>query len=413
MTIAMDFGALPPEINSARIYSGPGSAPMLTAAAAWNALAAELRSTATSYQAVTSGLTSEGWRGSAATSMAAAAAPYGVWMNATAAQAEQTANQATAAAGAYETALAATVPPPVIAANRAQLMSLIATNVLGQNTPAIAATEVQYGEMWAQDAVAMYGYAGSSAAASRVTPFSAPQQTTNPGALAAQAAAVTQATGTSAGTSTQTTLSQLTSAVPTALQQLASPTSSTSSSSGLGGMLGLLTGSGSGNSQLDSFWNQWGPNANIWNTIFSSGFYMPSNTMGAFTSLLGANAAGNAAGEAMGAAATGGLGAELAGPLGGLGGVGGLGSGVSAGLGKAASIGPLSVPPSWTAITPPISPLGSALGDTPLTAPPAVAAGMPGFAPTGMAGRGAAGAAIADTRFLIRPPMVPSWSAAG
>ena len=57
-----------------------------------------------------------------------------------------------------------TVPPPVIAANRTQLASLIATNVLGQNTPAIAANEAQYGEMWAQDAAAMYGYAANSAA---------------------------------------------------------------------------------------------------------------------------------------------------------------------------------------------------------------------------------------------------------
>ncbi|MGH3598192.1 MAG: PPE family protein [Mycobacterium sp.] len=415
MTAVFDFGALPPEINSGRMYSGPGSAPMLAAASAWNGLAAELRSQAASYSSVISGLTSEGWRGPASTSMAAAAAPYTAWMNTTAAQAEQTANQATAAAAAYHAAFAMTVPPPVIAANRAQLMSLIATNVLGQNTPAITATEAHYGEMWAQDAAAMYGYAGSSAAASNVTPFTAPQPNTNPAALAGQTAVVTQAAGSSAGTtSTQSTLSQLLSSVPTTLQGMASPASSTSSSSsGLGGILNLLMGSSSGNSQLDSFWNQWGPNANIWNTIFSSGFYMPSNTLGAFTSLMGAGAAGNAVGDALGSAATGGLGTGLAGPLGGLGGLGGLGSGVSAGLGKAASLGPLSVPPSWSAVAPPVSPLGSALGGTPLAAPPSVAAGVPGVAPAGMAGRGAAGAAIADTRFLVRPPMVPSWAAVG
>ena len=58
-----------------------------------------------------------------------------------------------------------TVPPPVIAANRSLLAALVATNFFGQNTPAIAATEIQYAEMWAQDAVAMYGYAASSASA--------------------------------------------------------------------------------------------------------------------------------------------------------------------------------------------------------------------------------------------------------
>jgi len=34
----MDFGALPPDINSARMYAGPGSGPPLTAAAAWDGL---------------------------------------------------------------------------------------------------------------------------------------------------------------------------------------------------------------------------------------------------------------------------------------------------------------------------------------------------------------------------------------
>jgi len=73
--------------------------------------------------------------------MAAAAAPYVTWTRTAAAQAEQAANQAKAAAAAYETAFAETVPPPVIIANRSMLMALITTNIFGQNTPAIAATE--------------------------------------------------------------------------------------------------------------------------------------------------------------------------------------------------------------------------------------------------------------------------------
>ncbi|MGH3552909.1 MAG: PPE family protein, partial [Mycobacterium sp.] len=150
----MDFGALPPEINSGRMYSGPGSGPMLAAAAAWDGLGSELSSAAASYSSVLSGLAS-GWMGPAAMSMAAAAAPYVAWMSTTAIQAEQAGAQAKAAAGAHDAAFAMHVPPPVIAANRSLLMSLIATNILGQNTPAIAATEAHYAEMWAQDAAAM------------------------------------------------------------------------------------------------------------------------------------------------------------------------------------------------------------------------------------------------------------------
>src|ERR1700730_13849778 len=132
----MDFGALPPEINSGRMYSGPGSAPLLAAATAWDGLAAELQFAAASYESAISELTSTGWQGPSSTSMAVAAAPYTAWLSTTAGQAEEAALQAKAAAAAYEAAFAATVPPPLIAANRALLAALIATNFFGQNTSA-------------------------------------------------------------------------------------------------------------------------------------------------------------------------------------------------------------------------------------------------------------------------------------
>ncbi len=88
-----------------------------------------------------SGLTRGPWLGPASVSMVAAATPYATWLSTTAEQAKQAGAQARSAAAAYEAAFAATVPPPVIAENRALLMSLVATNILGQNTPAIAATE--------------------------------------------------------------------------------------------------------------------------------------------------------------------------------------------------------------------------------------------------------------------------------
>ncbi len=220
-----DFGALPPEINSGRIYAGPGSGPMMAAASAWDGVAAELGSAAQGYSSVVTELTSSPWLGPASRAMMSAVAPYVSWIGAAAAQAEETAGQARVAAAAYETAFTLTVPPPVIAANRVLLMTLIATNFFGQNTPAIAATEAQYMEMWAQDAAAMYGYAGSSAIATELSRFASPPNTTTPGAVGGQSAAVAQATATPAGNSAQTTaatIPQLLSgaAVPQALQQL-------------------------------------------------------------------------------------------------------------------------------------------------------------------------------------------------
>jgi PPE-repeat protein len=188
----MDFATLPPEVNSGRMYAGPGPGSMLAAATAWDGLAAELQSTAASYRTVIAELSGGSWLGSSSASMAAAAAPYIEWMTSAGRQAEQTATQAKAAAAAYEAAFAMTVPPPLIAANRSLLMTLIATNIFGQNTAAIAATEADYAEMWAQDASAMYGYAGSSAAASTLTPFTSPPPTTNPAGLTGQAAAAGQ-----------------------------------------------------------------------------------------------------------------------------------------------------------------------------------------------------------------------------
>lgn len=392
----MDFGALPPEINSARIYLGPGSAPMLAAAAAWDGLAAELHSTATTYQTVVTGLTSEGWLGPASAAMGAAAAPYMTWMNVTGGQAEQAAAQAQAAAGAFEAAFAMTVPPAEVAANRALLAVLVATNVLGQNTPAIAATEAQYGEMWAQDAAAMYGYAASSSVASTLQPFTQPAETTNLNGLAGQAAAVVQAAGSSASTSSQTMLAQLMTALPNALQQLTSPMSGLSNALGLGGshltpaasptdnlidtLLSFVDGA-NGN-PIGRFLN-----SNFFNGLSSAGYVNPAIITPAVTSgLSDINSLVPGASSAV-VTPPGGVGVPgLAGAVSphvsaGLHGFGGV-SGQSS---RAAFVGRLSVPQSWTAATQVVNHAGAALPGGGWTSTPTAAvaangtAGVPGF----------------------------------
>ncbi|MBY0440809.1 MAG: PPE family protein [Mycobacteriaceae bacterium] len=257
---------VPPEINSGRMYAGPGSSSLVASAAAWQALAAQLGSAGAAFGAVISALATGAWLGPSSISMAAAAAPYVVWMIATAGQCEAAAAAAAAAATAFEGARAGVVPPPVIEANRNMLMTLISTNFLGVNTPAIAASEAAYDEMWGQDTTVMYGFAADAAGITgSLVPFTAPAPNSDPIGLAAQAATLGQSAGTAsgqqsvnltsgstqmaslpAGVDAQTMLTmgpQLVSSIPSALQGLSSPLSSGlgSPASGLGQFQSLLS----------------------------------------------------------------------------------------------------------------------------------------------------------------------------
>lgn len=384
----MDFAILPPEINSGRMYAGPGSGPMVAAAAAWDGLAAELQAAGASYGSVISGLTAGPWLGPASAAMTAAAGPYVAWMRTTATQAEKTATQAKAAAAAYEVAFAATVPPPVIAANRSLLMALVAANIFGQNTPAIAAAEAQYAEMWAQDAAAMYGYAGLSASATTLTPLTPPPQSVNPVGLSGQATALAQVTATSATTNTQTLLSQLISTVPTGLQGLASP--STSAAVSLTPLLGIMQSLGSispstifepaalglGSSELSTASGAWASAAQADAEILQNNVDA-ANEISAEQGLLTDRING--------------MEGRILSRLGQLGAVG---SAASAGLGQAASVGALSVPPGWTTAAPAIRLATVAVPTTSLGAAPEVFVGSPGSLFSQMALASMAGRAI-------------------
>ncbi|MEZ0353379.1 PPE family protein [Mycobacterium sp. pR1184] len=97
--MTIDFGMLPPEITSGRIYAVPGTRPMLALAGGWEDLAAELDPVASFYSSAVSALTF-GWRGPTSAAMAAPVVPYAGWFSATTGQAEQTASQPRAAAAA-------------------------------------------------------------------------------------------------------------------------------------------------------------------------------------------------------------------------------------------------------------------------------------------------------------------------
>jgi PPE-repeat protein len=406
--LAIDFGLLPPEINSARMYAGAGPGPLLTAAAAWDGLAEELYSAASSYGSVVSGLTSLAWQGPASASMVAAVTPYVAWMSATAAQAELAGIQAKVAAVAYETAFAATVHPAVIAANRAQLMVLIATNFLGQNTPAIAVTEAQYAEMWAQDAATMYSYAGTSATATQLTPFTSPMPIASPGGLSGQAAALAQATAASTATNAHALLSQLTSEVPAALKGLASPLQSISAATpSMSGLTGILQNLGLTSPlsyvspatepvSLATGFGAWGSSTHADAAIISA----QDQIAGTETRIMGRlNQLGPLAAPGSGGSA--GLG------------VGGGPTAVSADLGGAASVGTLSVLQSWAVAAPPIRLTAAALPGTGAATASEVEAGGSGNLLSEMMLASMATRGMGRTVSRARPTVISRSPAAG
>ncbi|WP_324738373.1 PPE family protein [Mycobacterium sp. 5-140-3-2] len=341
----LDFGALPPETNSGRMYAGPGSGPMMAAAAAWDEIAAEVGVAANGYNSVVTELISGPWVGPASISMISAITPFISWLSAVAAQAEEAASQGRVAAAAFEAAFAMTVPPPVIAANRMLLANLIATNFFGQNTPAIAATEAQYMEMWAQDAVAMYGYAASSAMASELAPFAPPPKTSTPDAASNQAAAVAKAVAEPAGNTAQST-SQV--ASPQALSLNASQAMQVQATATNASAQGSTTGVST------SLQDLLGLNPTVYDTILkrTTGLAYFSNGIGQFASSIAQQLTFGPGGSTAGAG-----GAWFPTPqfanlgLGNLGGGAAHLSGVTAGAGQAARVGALSVPQHWATLT--------------------------------------------------------------
>ena len=400
----VDFGALPPEINSARMYAGPGSSSLQAAATAWNGLAAEFSSAATGYDKVVTQLVSDEWMGPASTSMASSRATVCVVVEQdTAAQAGQAATQARTAAAAYEQAFAATVPPPVVLANRAETAAAVQANVFGQYTPLIAQLEAQYGEMWAQDSAAMYAYAGQSAAAAQVTPFAAATATTNPAGTATQAAAVSAAQGSSAATSTQSILSQLTSSLPSSLQSLASPAATTPTESIAQAIYAFLFGTSTLPTNLSAFVTSYSPYASLfYNTeglpYFSVGMGNFGVQMAKTLGMLGGAPAAAAA------PATGGLGG-LGGMLGGGGGAALGGPGVAAGLGNAGSVGKLAVPPSWIGGAPLAAPHAPLPVSSVSAAPEGGSGNLLGGMPLAGAGAGGFGGA-AGPRYGFKPTVM-------
>jgi PPE-repeat protein len=391
--MVFDFVARPPEVNSTLMYSGSGAGPMMAASSAFSALSSELSSNAASYESIISSLSSQ-WTGPSSTAMAASAQTYVTWLTTTSAQLQEAAAAATSSAAAYEAAYAATIPPAVVYANRAQLAALVATNILGQNTPAILANEAMYAEFWAQDAAAMTGYsAAASAASSGLTPLTDPTENTNQAGQGAQATAVGQAVG-SNGTSA--TLNNALSGTQNAASSFASPAASAAQDtpasilSAINGLFAVPI---------------------VGNTIYNIGVTLAWNTamMSATLPLLGHFVGGAPFGFTIGDTAPLGAGLGFGTTLAGA--TGPAGGAAMAGMGEASAVGGLSVPAGWTAAAPAAAGADATLAGSGWTAPVEEGAGMggaPGIMPGMASAGGKAGYGLAGPRYGVKPKVMPN-----
>jgi PPE-repeat protein len=398
--MTMDLGALPPEVSSALIYSGPGSSSLTAAASAWNSVAAELASTAQGLDKVVVQLASEEWMGPASAAMVAAVQPYVAWVETTAGQAEHAAAQALSAAAAFETVFASVVPPPLIAVNRTELAQAMQTNVLGLNNSVIAQLESQYAEFWAQNASSLYSYAASSAAATKISAFTDAPTIANPAAALSSTAS---SAASSPATSIQSWLQGLLTNLQSRIQSLTNPFigNTASSKSALTEIWFLLTGQTVLPTNIGTLVNGYSPYAGFFYNTEGLPYF--SVGMGNFGTQI-AKSAGWLGGAAPAAAA--------AVPKG-IAGLGGAGGQVAAGLGHGAHMAGLTVPNSWPGATLPSAakPMAAIPVSEPITSGESGAGNLVGGMPMG--GMGAGRGAGAGPRYGFKPTVMTRPMSAG
>jgi PPE-repeat protein len=222
----------------------------------------------------------------------------------------------------------------------------------------------------------MFGYAGSSAAASQLTPFTKPPDTTNPAGAAGQAAAVAQANGTATGMHAQ------------ALSALASPMAE------LAGSLATPTTPADPASLLSILSSLTGPLSPLSLGGIGLGGYLLSTEPYGLASVGQSVAALSQKVSQLPSASSdlleGGLGSgtRLVGST----------TGVSADVGQASVVGRLSVPPGWVSAAPAIKPVAIVSPEQSLSAVAAAVAGEnPGSVFSNMALSTIAGRALVDT----------------
>ncbi|WP_341286199.1 PPE domain-containing protein [Mycobacterium decipiens] len=156
------FMGLPPEWHSAMLNSGPGSGPLVQAAAMWQQQASEF---GTAAQQLTNEMAVVPWQGGGSIAYRDAHARYLKWLIEQGEEAERQAAVHGEVAGAYVTAVATMPPLGEVIANRTTQQVLQAMNFFGINTIPITLNEADYWRMWLQAATTMELYQAQAALA--------------------------------------------------------------------------------------------------------------------------------------------------------------------------------------------------------------------------------------------------------
>jgi len=197
MSVFGDAAAVTPEFNHTLMVAGDLGESLVQAAAGYESVADMLIAELTAMGLNTSTTAMVAWQGPGGVIMEMTAAEFMAVCAAASAWIRVGQIQAAEVAAAHTAAVETMIPAAVCLTNRSTQAGLVATNWIGQNTPAIIGLEAQYGDFWVTNATARTGYGSvvSTALGALAEPPPLAPMASDPAASAAGVAQAAAQTG--------------------------------------------------------------------------------------------------------------------------------------------------------------------------------------------------------------------------